>query len=91
MKESDVQKKIIDYLEQRGHYVIKTVRTNRRGTPDLIVCTALDGEFYGIEVKAKGKKGTVTGLQKYHIELINNTGGCAFVAESVEDVKQKGL
>jgi Holliday junction resolvase len=83
--ESKVQKEIINYLESKGAYVIKTVRTNRAGVPDIILCSPL-GRFYAIEVKAKGKKNTVTKLQQYHIDLINNTGGKAFVADCLEDV-----
>jgi len=84
--ESKVQKQIINYLESIGAYVIKTVRTNKVGVPDIIVCSP-SGRFYAIEVKAKGKKNTVTKLQQYHIELINKTGGKAFVADCIEDVK----
>ena len=86
--ESKIQNQIIKYLESIGGYVIKTVRTNRAGVPDLIVCSP-QGKFYAIEVKDAGKKKTVTKLQQYHIDLITNTGGIAFVADSVEDVKQR--
>ena len=90
-KESEIQKEIIDYLESRGHYVIKTVVTNKKGTPDLVLCTMDSGKFYGIEVKASGKKGAATKLQQRHINLINKTGGKAFIADSVWDVQEEGL
>ena len=88
MKEQQLQRKIIEYLERGGHYVIKTVITNKKGVPDLIVCTLHDGKFYAIEVKRPGNKKGVTKLQQYHIDLINKTGGKAFVADSLEDVKE---
>lgn len=88
--EKKIQKKIIDYLNSKGYYVIKTVRTNMAGVPDIIVCDNL-GCFYAIEVKDEGKKKNVTKLQQHHIDLINSTGGVAFVADCVEDVIAKGL
>ena len=91
MKESDVQKEIIDYLEEGGHYVIKTVRSNKVGVPDLVICTMDSGKFYAIEVKAKGKKKTVTVPQKFHLDLIKKTGGKAFVADCLWDVIEAGL
>ena len=89
--EKKVQKEIIDYLEKNGHYVIKTIVTNKRGVPDLVVCTLNDGKFYGIEVKDTGKKKNVTKLQQFHIDLIRKTGGEAFVADSLWDVMEHGL
>ncbi len=88
MKEAQTQKEIIDYLEKGGHYVIKNVRTNKVGTPDLVVCTMDAGKFYAIEVKAEGKKKNVTKLQQFHIDLINRTGGTAIVADHVFDVME---
>jgi len=90
MAESKVQKKIIDYLKKRGYYTIKTVRSNMVGVPDIIVCDNF-GCFYAIEVKDVGKKNTVTKLQQHHIDTINVCGGVAFVADSVQDVIDKGL
>ena len=36
MKESQYQKKISDKLEKEGYYVIKLIKTNKNGIPDLI-------------------------------------------------------
>jgi RecB family endonuclease NucS len=88
--ESKIQKAIILFLESIGYYVIKTVRTNKVGVPDIIACCP-KGKFYAIEVKAKGKKSKVTKLQQYHIDLINKTGGKAFVADSIKDVEMEIL
>lgn len=89
--EQALQKEIIDYLESKGHYVIKTIKTNKAGVPDIVICTMDSGKFYAIEVKRKGRKNKVTNLQKFHIDLINNTGGKAFVADSLFDVIEEGL
>ena len=94
--ESKVQKDIIDYLESKGCYVVKITRANRAGTPDLLVSVphpraTNDGWFpsifVAIEVKAVGKKHTLTPLQAHHLKLIKSTGGYAFVADSVLDVE----
>lgn len=91
MLESKVQTELIHYLESRGHYVIKVVRANKSGVPDLIACTFGDGKFYAIEVKAVGKELNTSPLQKWHIDLINKTGGEAFVASCIDDLKLRGL
>lgn len=83
MKEQDIQRGIIKYLISIGAYVVKIVVANRAGVPDIICC--VDGRLVGIEVKKKG--GVVSALQKYHIKQINDAGGLALVAYSVDDVK----
>ena len=87
--ESKIQKEIIDYLEEKGHYVIKIVRANKGGVSDLAVC--YDGKFIAIEVKAEGKKSEATHLQKHHQFLVTQSGGKAFIADSLWDVMEEGL
>ena len=87
MKEQYVQKQISDYLESQGYWVVKTISTNRNGTPDLLCCSP-NGRFVAIEVKAPGKLSTVSKLQHYQINRINETGGLAFAADSLEKVKE---
>jgi Holliday junction resolvase len=89
MKESKIQKQMIDYLEGRGYYVIKIVRANKAGVADLAICK--DGHFIAIEVKAKGRKNTVTKLQEFHLDLVKKSGGKAFVADCVDDLIKEGL
>ena len=84
MKESEIQKKIIQYLNTIGAYTIKTISTNRNGCPDIICC--LKGRYVALEVKAE--KGTVSQLQEHNIKLIKKSGGVAAVVRSVEDVKK---
>lgn len=54
------------------------------GVPDIIVCAY--GRFIGIECKAPGKEKNTTRNQDHHIQRINEAGGLAFVATSVQDV-----
>ncbi len=84
MKESQIQTKIIKYLNGIGAYSIKTITTNRNGCPDVICC--LNGRFIALEVKAD--KGIVSQLQEHNIKLIRNSGGVAEVVRSVDDVKK---
>lgn len=85
MLEKEIQKQIIDYLESIGAYVVKVIRANKSGVPDLIVC--LNGKFIGIEVKRKGKKNNVTELQKRHLQWIKESDGKAIVADGLDDIK----
>jgi hypothetical protein len=57
------------------------------GIPDIVVC--LKGRFVAIEVKAPGKTKNTTPLQDYALGRIRQTGGIAFVADSVDTVKTK--
>ena len=81
MTEQQIQKEIIKYLESIGAYTIKTIKTNRAGTPDIIAC--LNGRFVAIEVKRKGNKATPLQLAK--IKQIRALGGIAFIAYSKDD------
>ena len=53
-----------------------------KGVPDILGC--YHGKLIGIEVKTP--KGTVSEDQKRFIANLNEAGGNAFVARSVEDV-----
>jgi hypothetical protein len=52
------------------------------GVPDLICC--FKGRLVGIEIKAE--KGVVSDQQRDFIHAIQEAGGLAFVARSVDDV-----
>jgi len=82
--EQQIQKEIQDYLEKQNYYVVKVVRANKSGVPDILFCK--DGKFCAIEVKRKGKKSNVTELQKVHLNMIKQSGGSAIVADSLWDV-----
>ena len=85
MLESTIQRKILDYLKSINAYPIKIVAATKSGNPDIICC--LNGRFVAIEVKQPGKQPTE--LQSLKMEMIRASGGVAFVACSVSDVKEK--
>ena len=70
MTEQQIQAKKIKELEAQGYYVIKLVKTNKNGIPDLIAIPPNSNVEF-IEVKTE--KGKVSELQKYrHKELLKH-------------------
>jgi hypothetical protein len=55
--EQSIQSRKIKQLEAEGYYVIKLIRTNRNGIPDLIAIPKNSDALF-IEVKRPGKKRT---------------------------------
>ncbi len=86
--EGKVKNKIKDYLKSLGawYYMPVSNGMGRSGCPDILVC--YKGLFYGIECKAPGKLKNTTPNQDREIAAINAAGGLAFVADSVETVKE---
>lgn len=83
MSEQKTQKKIIDWLQANGYYVVKTITCNKKGVPDILACSP-SGKFVAIEVKYGANKASK--LQEYNIEQINARGGLAFVAYDLATV-----
>jgi len=76
MTEQQIQTKLIKELEDKGYYVIKLVKTNKNGIPDLIAIPK-DSDVEFIEVKrADGK---VSKLQEYRLKELNKHGIKAIV------------
>lgn len=71
MTEQQIQNKRIKELESEGYYVIKLIKTNKNGIPDLIAlpkgCDVLFSEV-------KTPKGVVSELQKYRLKELENHG-----------------
>ena len=71
MTEQQIQSKRIKELEAEGYYVLKLIKTNKNGIPDLIAippnCDVLFSEI-------KKQKGTVSALQKYRLKELENHG-----------------
>lgn len=85
MKEQQIQKKIINYLEDEGYYVVKVVIATKAGVPDILAC--VNGKFIGIEVKTPNTKTNISSLQEYNLDKIHYTGGKSLVAWNVDMVK----
>ena len=76
MTESKFQKKLIDQFESEGWYVLKLIKTNKNGIPDLLCLKAGQVPLF-IEVKAE--KGIVSKLQEFRIKELNQQGFNAII------------
>lgn len=71
MLESKVQAKRIKELESQGYYVIKLIKTNKNGIPDLIaIAPGADVLFSEI----KSETGTAKPLQLYRMKELESFG-----------------
>lgn len=68
MLESQIQAKIIKRYQNDGYIVVKLIKTNTNGIPDLMCLK--NGETIFIEVKAKN--GKLSELQKHRIKQLEN-------------------
>jgi Holliday junction resolvase-like predicted endonuclease len=71
MRESQIQSKKIKELEAQGYYVIKLVKTNRNGIPDLIAIPPNSDVLF---VEVKGPTGKLSALQEYRIKELETHG-----------------
>ena len=71
MTEQQIQSKRIKELEAEGYYVLKLIKTNKNGIPDLLAippnCEVLFSEV-------KTPKGKVSVLQKYRLKELEEYG-----------------
>jgi Holliday junction resolvase len=70
MKEQQIQAKRIKQLEAEGYYVLKLIKTNRNGIPDLIAIK--EGEILFSEIKTP--KGKLSEIQKYRMKELESYG-----------------
>ena len=68
--ESKIQKKIIKKLETEGYFVLKLIKCNKNGYPDLIAVK--ENETIFIEVKRPS--GDLSELQKVRIKELRSRG-----------------
>jgi hypothetical protein len=82
-EEGKLQAKIIDGLEKRfGALVIKIMRANKSGIPDLY---ALFPNGYSMFIEVKSLSGKPSKLQLHYIAEIQKRNCCAFVCNSFDD------
>jgi Holliday junction resolvase len=68
--EQKIQTKIIKKLEAEGYYVLKLIKTNKNGIPDLLAIK--NNECLFVEVKRED--GKLSEIQKYRIKELNDKG-----------------
>ena len=71
MKESQIQSKKIKELEAQGYYVIKLIKTNKNGIPDLIAIPKNSDVLF---VEVKSQNGKTSALQDFRIEELEKHG-----------------
>ena len=65
MTEQQIQKKRIDQLEKEGYYVLKLVKTNKNGIPDIV---AIPPNTPVIFSEVKTPKGKTSAIQDYRLK-----------------------
>ena len=83
MTEADIQRKMIVAVEKLGCLVIKIIRANKSGIPDLLILVP-GGKAIFVEVKKPG--GKLSKLQDYYIQKLRLLGFTAFHSSEVQDV-----
>ena len=71
MTEQQIQAKRIKQLEADGYYVIKLVKTNKNGIPDLVAFKP-DAEVLFSEIKKPN--GKLSKLQEYRLKELKDYG-----------------
>lgn len=71
MTEQQIQSKKIKELESQGYYVIKLMKTNKNGIPDLLVLPKNSDAFF---IEVKKESGVLSKLQEYRINELNKYG-----------------
>lgn len=71
MTEQQIQAKRIKELEAEGYYVIKLMKTNKNGIPDLI---AIPKDSNVLFSEVKRPNGKVSKLQEYRIKELESHG-----------------
>lgn len=101
VKENDIQKSILEALwynkikawrNNTGAYRTEHggfVRFGTKGSGDIFAIQPKTGRFISIEVKTQKKYPTPD--QKQWMQEVNDAGGIAFVARSIDDLRTNGI
>tara|TARA_R110000782_G_scaffold108548_1_gene197143 strand:- start:1527 stop:1766 length:240 start_codon:yes stop_codon:yes gene_type:complete len=71
MTEQQIQAKRIKQLESEGYYVLKLVKTNKNGIPDILAIPPNSNVIFS---EVKTPKGKVSELQKYRLKELEGYG-----------------
>jgi hypothetical protein len=84
MKESVIEKKVVDYAKSLDILSFKFVSPTNKGVPDRLFIK--NGKILFIEFKMLGKEPTV--LQKFVIEKMRNQGANIAIVDNVDKGKE---
>lgn len=71
MKEQQIQAKRIKQLEAEGYYVIKLIKTNKNGIPDIVAIPPDCGVIFS---EVKTQKGKLSPIQEYRLKELKKHG-----------------
>jgi Holliday junction resolvase len=71
MTEQQIQSKRIKQLEAEGYYVLKLIKTNKNGIPDIL---AIPPNAPVIFSEVKTLKGKLSSLQEYRLKELDKYG-----------------
>ena len=77
MSEQTYQNKLIKSLEKEGWFVLKLIKTNKNGIPDLLAIKEGERPYF---IEVKGVKGKPSKLQEYRIKELNSLGFKAIIS-----------
>ncbi len=85
MRESDIEKKLVEKVKANNGIILKLACTGIAGTPDRLIIGAY-GMAAFVEVKAPGKKPRK--LQEKRIEELRHMGQSVFIVDSYESIEK---
>jgi len=71
MTEQQIQAKRIKQLESEGYYVLKLIKTNKNGIPDIIAIAPNSTVIFS---EVKTPKGKLSKLQEYRLKELEKYG-----------------
>lgn len=71
MTEQQIQAKRIKQLEAEGYYVLKLIKTNKNGIPDLIAIPPNCGVLFS---EVKKPDGRLSAIQEYRLKELKKHG-----------------
>ena len=71
MTEQQIQSKRIKELEDEGYYVLKLIKTNKNGIPDLLAIPPGSDVLFS---EVKTKNGRLSKLQEYRLKELEKHG-----------------
>jgi Holliday junction resolvase len=86
MLESKIQSQLIKKYEAQGYYVVKIIKANKAGIPDLLLIDKTTGIASWVEVKAAS--GRISDIQKLRAEELRAFCMVRFVTQGDIDVSE---